>query len=87
MSFLDDYQVHYKLLGVRLVADMLTRVPPHLLLRTGVDTLIFNVRAILTFSLAMLKPGSVSHKFLVTPRGPLNAGLHTFSCCDHASAH
>ena len=50
MSFLDDYQVHYKLFGVRLVSDMLTRVPPHLLLRTGVDTLIFNVCSILMFS-------------------------------------
>ncbi|KAI9572392.1 hypothetical protein HD554DRAFT_2168017 [Boletus coccyginus] len=42
MSFLDDYQVPYKLRGVRLVFDMLARVPPHLLLRTGVDTLMFN---------------------------------------------
>ncbi|KAF8121310.1 hypothetical protein EV363DRAFT_1458028 [Boletus edulis] len=42
MSILDDYQVPYKLLGVRLVSDMLKRVPPQLLLRTGVDTLMFN---------------------------------------------
>ncbi|KAH0839568.1 hypothetical protein J3R83DRAFT_457 [Lanmaoa asiatica] len=41
MSFLDDYQVPYKLLGVRLVSDMLTRVPPDLFLRTGVDALMF----------------------------------------------
>ncbi|KAG9317102.1 hypothetical protein JVU11DRAFT_1290 [Chiua virens] len=41
MSFLDDYQVPYKIIGVRLVSGMLTRVPPDLLLQTGVDTLIF----------------------------------------------
>ncbi|KAG8218289.1 hypothetical protein J3R82DRAFT_3900 [Butyriboletus roseoflavus] len=41
MTFLDDYQLPYKLLGVRLVSDMLTRVPPDLLLRTGVDALMF----------------------------------------------
>ncbi|KAF9242912.1 hypothetical protein BU15DRAFT_72567 [Melanogaster broomeanus] len=41
MSFLDDYQVPFKVLGVRLVSDMLTRVPPELLLRTGVDGLLF----------------------------------------------
>lgn len=50
MSLLDDYQVPYKLLGMRLVADMLTCVPPQLLLRTGVDTLIFDVRSIFVFS-------------------------------------
>lgn len=49
MTFLDDYQVPYKLLGVRLVSDMLTRVPPDLLLRTGVDALMFTVRSILMF--------------------------------------
>lgn len=47
MTFLDDYQVPYKLLGVRLVSDMLNRVPPDLLLRTGVDALMFTVRSIL----------------------------------------
>ncbi|KIJ19819.1 hypothetical protein PAXINDRAFT_7094 [Paxillus involutus ATCC 200175] len=41
MSFLDDYQVPFKVLGVRLVSDMLTRVPSELLLRTGVDALLF----------------------------------------------
>ncbi|KAF9224388.1 hypothetical protein BS17DRAFT_732156, partial [Gyrodon lividus] len=41
MSFLDDYQVPFKVLGVRLVSDVLTRVPPELLLRTGVDALLF----------------------------------------------
>lgn len=46
MSFLDDYQAPYKRLGVRLVSDMLTRVPSDLLLRTGVDVLMFTVRRI-----------------------------------------
>lgn len=55
MSFLDDYQVPYKLRGVRLVFDMLARMPPHLFLRTGVDTLMFNVRSILMFSHVYLK--------------------------------
>ncbi|KAI6004225.1 hypothetical protein EDD15DRAFT_2360528 [Pisolithus albus] len=41
MTFLDDYEVPYKVLGVRLISDMLTRVPPELLLRTGVDALLF----------------------------------------------
>ncbi|KIK79998.1 hypothetical protein PAXRUDRAFT_833799 [Paxillus rubicundulus Ve08.2h10] len=41
MSFLDDYQVLFKILGVRLVSNMLTRVPLELLLRTGVDALLF----------------------------------------------
>ncbi|KIJ70362.1 hypothetical protein HYDPIDRAFT_105071 [Hydnomerulius pinastri MD-312] len=41
MSFLDDYQAPYKVLGVRLVSHMLTRVPPELLVRTGVDALLF----------------------------------------------
>lgn len=41
MTFLDDYEVPYKVLGVHLVSDMLTRVPPELLLRTGVDALLF----------------------------------------------
>lgn len=49
MSFLDDYQVPYKFLGVRLISDLLTRVPSDLLLRTGVDTLMFNVRSIFVF--------------------------------------
>lgn len=53
MSFLDDYQVHYKLLGVRLVSDMFTCVPPQLLLRTGVDTLIFNVRSTFMFTICI----------------------------------
>lgn len=42
MTFLDDYEVPYKVLGVRLISDMLTCVPSELLLRTGVDALLFN---------------------------------------------
>lgn len=95
MSFLDDYQVPYKLLGVRLVSDMLTRVPSDLLLRTGVDALIFTVRGIfLMFSHMYLKHPHVSlksiivpHKLLVAPRRPVNARLHTFSCYGFPSAH
>ncbi|KAL4075627.1 hypothetical protein J3A83DRAFT_4369827 [Scleroderma citrinum] len=41
MTFLDDYEVPYKIRGVHLVSKMLTRVPPNLLLRTGVDGLLF----------------------------------------------
>ncbi|KIO03097.1 hypothetical protein M404DRAFT_146557, partial [Pisolithus tinctorius Marx 270] len=41
MTFLDDYEVPYKVLGVRLISDMLTCAPPELLLRTGVDALLF----------------------------------------------
>lgn len=44
MTFLDDYQVPFKIRGVNLVSDLLTRVPPELLLRTGVDGLLFTVR-------------------------------------------
>ncbi|KAI6043493.1 hypothetical protein EDC04DRAFT_2890890 [Pisolithus marmoratus] len=41
MTFLDDYEVPYKVLGIRLISDMLTRVHAELLLRTGVDALLF----------------------------------------------
>ncbi|KAG6333516.1 hypothetical protein ID866_5579 [Astraeus odoratus] len=41
MTFLDDYQVPFKILGVRLVSTMLTRAPSELLIRTGVDALMF----------------------------------------------
>jgi hypothetical protein len=44
MTFLDDFQASYKLQGVRLVSDLLSRVPPELLKRTGVDGLLFTVR-------------------------------------------
>jgi hypothetical protein len=44
MTFLDDFEASYKLQGVRLVSDLLSRVPPELLKRTGVDGLLFTVR-------------------------------------------
>ncbi|KAF7799085.1 hypothetical protein EIP86_010315 [Pleurotus ostreatoroseus] len=40
MTLLDDYEVPYKTLGVRIVSEMLDRVPPELLRRTGMDGLI-----------------------------------------------
>lgn len=44
MTLLDDYEVRYKLPGVRIISEMLDRVPPELLRRTGMDGLIFSVR-------------------------------------------
>ncbi|EIW82173.1 hypothetical protein CONPUDRAFT_143656 [Coniophora puteana RWD-64-598 SS2] len=42
MAFIDDYEPHHKLAGVRIVARMLERVPPELLRRTGLDALLNN---------------------------------------------
>lgn len=44
MTYLDDFEAPYKLRGVQLVSDLLPRVPPELLKRTGVDGLLFTVR-------------------------------------------
>jgi hypothetical protein len=44
MTYLDDYEAAYKLRGVRIVGEMLQRVPPDLLRRTGVDELLYSVR-------------------------------------------
>ena len=44
MTLLDDYEAAYKLRGIRIVAEMLDRVPKDLLMRTGVDALLFTVR-------------------------------------------
>jgi hypothetical protein len=44
MTLLDDYEAPYKLRGIRIVAEMLQRVPNDLLKRTGVDVLLFTVR-------------------------------------------
>ncbi|KAG2345054.1 hypothetical protein BDR05DRAFT_931074 [Suillus weaverae] len=41
MTYLDDFEASYKLRGVQLVSDLLSRVPPELLKRTGVDGLLF----------------------------------------------
>ncbi|KAJ3857221.1 hypothetical protein EV368DRAFT_77951 [Lentinula lateritia] len=40
MTFLDDYQVPYKLKGVKMVEELLQHVPREILKRTGVDGLI-----------------------------------------------
>ncbi|KAF9076660.1 hypothetical protein BDP27DRAFT_1284592 [Rhodocollybia butyracea] len=40
MTFLDDYQVSYKLKGVRLVTELLEHAPREILKRTGVDGLL-----------------------------------------------
>lgn len=41
MTYLDDFEAPYKLRGVQLVSDLLSRVPLELLKRTGVDGLLF----------------------------------------------
>jgi hypothetical protein len=43
MTMLDDYEVPYKLQGVRIACEMLQQVPPELLRRTGVETLLQSV--------------------------------------------
>lgn len=43
MTFLDDYQVPYKLIGVQMVNMLLEHVPRDILKRTGVDGLIITV--------------------------------------------
>ncbi|KAJ3551934.1 hypothetical protein NM688_g4421 [Phlebia brevispora] len=40
MTLLDDYEARYKIPGVRVISEMLDRVPPELLRRTGIDGLI-----------------------------------------------
>ncbi|PBL02090.1 hypothetical protein ARMGADRAFT_1071590 [Armillaria gallica] len=42
MSLLDDYEARYKIKGVRIVSEMLHRVPKTLLKRTGVDGLLLS---------------------------------------------
>lgn len=44
MTLLDDYEANYKLHGIRIVFEMLERVPNDLLRRTGVDGLFFTAR-------------------------------------------
>ena len=43
MTLLDDHQAKYKLQGVQLVSQLLEVVPPALLRRTGIDTLLLGV--------------------------------------------
>ncbi|KIK54455.1 hypothetical protein GYMLUDRAFT_905811 [Collybiopsis luxurians FD-317 M1] len=42
MTFLDDYQVPYKLKGVEMINELLQRLPREILKRTGVDGLVQN---------------------------------------------
>jgi hypothetical protein len=48
---LDDYQVPYKLRGVKIAHQLLQNVPPSLLRRTGIDTLLRTVRVRLSCGL------------------------------------
>ncbi len=43
MTLLDDYEVKYKLQGVKVVSEMLKNVPAEILRRTGIDGLLFTV--------------------------------------------
>ncbi len=43
MTLLDDYEVVYKLRGVRIASSLLEHAPPELLHRTGVDSLLLTV--------------------------------------------
>ncbi|KAJ7895955.1 hypothetical protein B0H14DRAFT_2558408 [Mycena olivaceomarginata] len=40
MALLDDYETRYKLMGVTITSTMLERVPPSVLKRTGLDSLL-----------------------------------------------
>ena len=44
MTLLDDYEVKYKLQGVRLASHLLENAPGELLRRTGIDGLLYQVR-------------------------------------------
>ena len=44
MTFIDDYQVSFKIHGAYLILNLLTCMPLELLLRNGVDGLLFTVR-------------------------------------------
>jgi hypothetical protein len=43
MTLLDDYQMRWKISGLRVVSDLLDTVPPTLLSRTGLDGLLYKV--------------------------------------------
>lgn len=45
MTLLDDYEVSYKLRGSQIVLLFLQRVPADILRRTGIDGLLWMVRA------------------------------------------
>jgi Tti2 family len=69
LTFLDDYEAPYKLLGVRMVSEMFKTVPKDLLKRTGIDGLLLSVRAIIipisTFPAKLFVNESMSHATLV----------------------
>lgn len=46
MTLLDDYEIRYKIEGMKIVDAMLRNVPPDLLRRTGVTELLFTVSSI-----------------------------------------
>jgi hypothetical protein len=58
MTFLDDYQPHYKLWGLFTARAMLNRVPPELLRRTGIEGLLRTVRP------SVVMPFYPAHLFL-----------------------
>ncbi|KAJ7783395.1 hypothetical protein B0H14DRAFT_3507099 [Mycena olivaceomarginata] len=74
MALLDDYEARYKLMGVTITSTMLERVPPSVLKRTGLDSLLI---ASLNRSLTQLQspetPRAVSTSLtlirLTTPAG------------------
>lgn len=43
MTLLDDYEIRYKIEGMKIVNAMIKNVPPDLLRRTGVTELLFTV--------------------------------------------
>jgi hypothetical protein len=45
MTLLDDYDASWKLIGVDAARGMISSAPPELLTRTGVDNLLYTVRA------------------------------------------
>ncbi|KAL4241319.1 TTI2 family protein [Abortiporus biennis] len=50
MILLDDYEAKYKLRGILIVSEMLNTVPPELLLRTGINQLLFtSLKTCMTF--------------------------------------
>jgi len=48
MTLLDDYEAPYKISGIKMVSELLQRVPIDLLKRAGIDGLLFTVRLILS---------------------------------------
>lgn len=44
LTLVDDYEPAFKLRGILAMADMLERVNPDLLRRTGLDVLVLTVR-------------------------------------------